>query len=69
MGVRRGDDIVGAVGTSPMHCDWDWQQGWQRNRAVVRQWVYHCYNDDAVIFSYSAESLSACACHQGRGAG
>ena len=64
-----GDDIVGAVGTSPVHCDWDWQRGWRHNGAVVRQWVYHCYDDDAVIISYGAGSPSACARRRGRGAG
>ena len=62
-----GDDIVSAVGTSPVHWDWDWQRGWWHNGAVVRQWVYHCYDDDAVIFLYSAGSLSACTHCRGQG--
>ena len=54
MGVHGGDDIVGAVGTSPVHCNLDWQRGWQRNEVVVHQWVYHCYDDDAVIFFFQS---------------
>ena len=60
-----GDNIVGTVGTSPMHCDWNWQWGWQ-HRVMVYQWVYHCHNDNAVI-SYSMGSLSVCAHHWGWG--
>ena len=69
MGVHGGDDIVGAVGTSPVHCNLDWQRGWQRNEVVVHQWVYHCYDDNTVIVSYGAGSPSACARCRGRGAG
>ena len=69
MGVRGGDHIIGAVGSSPVHCDWDWWRGWRHNRAVVHQWVYHCYDDNTVIVSYGAGSPSACARRRGRGAG